>query len=46
MVNWRDSPALARAFVITSCDMSILFCKRSEITCFTYLQILSAQVSG
>ena len=34
----RTVPVLARAFVITSCDMSTLFCRRSEIVCLTYLQ--------
>lgn len=30
-------PLFARAFVMTSCDMSTLFWRRSEIVCLVYL---------
>jgi len=30
-------PLFAKAFVMTSCDMSTLFWRRSEIVCFVYL---------
>ena len=41
----RDYPPfLESAFVITSCDMSTLFCNSSEIVCFVYLSVQLAHV--
>ena len=33
----RDTPTLESALVITSCDISTLFCRRSEIIRLVYL---------